>query len=77
MMGEPLHLFPHLLDRLQPISDGLTRVSQQNTLISPARSKINNAQSQLFTDTHSKMIILDTYESPKYLTASIQTHYVI
>lgn len=36
MTGEPLHLFPHLLDRLQTISDGLTLVSQQNTLISSA-----------------------------------------
>lgn len=26
MTVEPLHLFPHLLDWLQPISDGLTRV---------------------------------------------------
>lgn len=55
MMGVPLHLFPHLLDWLQPISDGLTLVSQQNTLISPACSKINCAQTQLFTDTHSKI----------------------
>lgn len=61
MTGEPLHLFPHLLDRLQSISDGLTLVSQQNTLISPAALKNKLRANSNFLLILIPKFILDTY----------------
>lgn len=76
MTVEPLHLFQHLLDRLQPISDGLTLVSQQNTLISLAALKNKYAPYQLFTDTHPKIHFRHALNS-EFTDSDYQTTYLI